>query len=230
MKCHLYKYTDILMKILGFLRKRLFASKTHFSPVFSHQAAYIRQASAALTEMMKTTDQTEWKRLEKEVKMCEVQGDAMLTEFYSELYESLGSFADRDNLQTIAMYIDEFLDNINGSAKSVLLYLPGKIAPQLLELAQYIQAEADALKEVVAMLANIKDNFSALTLQCDRISELEHAADDSYEEYIGYIFQNEKNPIELMKYKNIAETLETTSDSAKKVSDHVRKILLGCTE
>ena len=162
--------------------------------------------------------------------MCEVQGDAMLTEFYSELYENLGSFADRDNLQTIAMYIDEFLDNINGSAKSVLLYLPGKIAPQLLELAQYIQAEADALKEVVAMLANIKANFSALTMQCDRISELEHAADDSYEEYIGYIFQNEKNPIELMKYKNIAETLETTSDSAKKVSDHVRKILLGCTE
>ena len=77
------------------------------------------------------------------------------------------------------------------------------------------------------MFGDIKANFSALTLQCERISELEHAADDSYEEFIGDIFQNEKNPIELMKYKNIAENLETTSDAAKKVSDHVRTILLS---
>ena len=215
------------MKLLGFIRRRLFASKTHFSPVFSQQAAYIKQASSALTAMMHTSDQTEWRRLEKEVKVCEVQGDAMLTELYEDLYESIVSFMERDHLQTIAMYIDEFLDNINGSAKSILLYKPERIDPQLIELAQYIESEADALKEVITLLIDIKGNFSALTMQCERISELEHAADDSYEEYIGYIFQNEKNPIELMKYKNIAESLETTSDSAKKVSDHVRKILLS---
>ena len=61
---------------------------------------------------------------------------------------------------------------------------------------------------------------------CDRITELEHAADDAYEEYIGEIFRNEKNAIELMKYKNLAEELELTTDSAKKVSDHIRKLLL----
>ena len=80
------------------------------------------------------------------------------------------------------------------------------------------------------MFGDIRTNFSALSLQCERISELEHAADDSYEDFIGDIFQNEKNPIELMKYKNIAENLETTSDSAKKVSDHVRTILLSYAE
>lgn len=218
-----------MMKFTGFLRK-LFASRTHFFPIFSQQAAYIKQASSALTAMMKTSDRAEWLRLEREVKMCEVQGDAMLTEFYGELYENIIAPIGRDYLQTIAMYIDEFLDNINGSAKAVLLYLPNRLDTQLYEIAQYIESEADALKEIIALLDNIKGNFSALTLQCDRISELEHAADDSYEEYIGYIFQNEKDPIELMKYKNIAENLETTSDSAKKVSDHVRKILLSYAE
>ena len=217
------------MKFSGFLRK-LFSSRTHFFPIFSQQAAYIKQASSALAAMMKTSDRAEWLRLEKEVKMCEVQGDAMLTEFYGELYENMITPIGRDYLQTIAMYIDEFLDNINGSAKSVLLYLPNRLDTQLHEIAQYIESEADALKEIISLLDNIKGNFSALTLQCDRISELEHAADDSYEEYIGYIFQNEKDPIELMKYKNIAENLETTSDSAKKVSDHVRKILLSYAE
>ena len=43
---------------------------------------------------------------------------------------------------------------------------------------------------------------------------------------MGYIFQNESDPIELMKYKNIAEVLEETSDTAKRISDTVRMILL----
>ena len=67
-------------------------------------------------------------------------------------------------------------------------------------------------------------------MQCDRITELEHAADDAYEEYIGFIFSKEQNAIELMKYKNIAETFEACTDAAKDVSDSVRKIIMRYTE
>lgn len=208
----------------------IFASKTHILPIYTQQVAYIKQASSALVRMTNTGDPGEWEKLEKEVKLCETQGDAMLTEFYEQLYEGLFTSLDRLDLQTIAMYIDEFLDNINDSAKSVLLYMPERIDPQLVELAQYIESEADALKEVVVCLDNVKANFSNLTLQCDRITELEHAADDAYEEYIGYVFHSEKNPIELMKYKNIAEMFEGTTDTAKKVSDYVRKMLLRYAE
>ena len=67
-------------------------------------------------------------------------------------------------------------------------------------------------------------------MQCERITELEHAEDDSFAEYIGYIFTNEKNAIEVMKYKNIAEAFETATDAAKTVSDSVRKIILRYVE
>ena len=50
------------------------------------------------------------------------------------------------------------------------------------------------------------------------------------EEYIEYIFRNEENAVELIKYKNIAEALEGATDSAKRVSDSVRKIILRYTE
>ncbi|MBO8466243.1 MAG: DUF47 family protein [Bacteroidetes bacterium] len=214
-----------LKKIRG-----LFASKTHILPIYTQQVAYIKQASSALVKMTCTNEHEEWKRLEKEVKLCETQGDAMLTEFYEQLYEGVFTSLDRLDLQAIAMYIDEFLDNINDSAKSVLLYLPDRIDQQLVELAQYIESEADALKDLVVCLDNVKSNFSNLTLLCDRITELEHAADDAYEEYIGFVFHNEKNPIELMKYKNIAEMFENTTDAAKRVSDYVRKMLLRYSE
>ncbi|MDE5890919.1 MAG: DUF47 family protein [Bacteroidales bacterium] len=207
-------------------KRRQFLSKSHLLPIFTRQAVYVVDASEALYQMMKSTGLSEWKRLEKEVKQYEIQGDAILAEFYEEIYDRFIPALDRDDVQTIAMDIDIFLDQINGSAKSLLLYLPEKIDQQLIDLAQYIRAEADALKEIISLLSNVKENFSAIVMQCDRITELEHAADDAYEDYIGEIFHNEKNAIELMKYKNIAETLEDATDSAKKVSDHIRKLLL----
>ena len=129
-------------------------------------------------------------------------------------------------MQSIAMSLDDFLDHINDSAKSILLYLPGRIDVQLNDLCHYISAEADAIKQIMAWLGAPKMNIQSILKQCDRITELEHASDDSYEEYIASLFSTEKNAIELMKYKNIAEMLEATTDSAKRVSDNVRKVLI----
>lgn len=213
------------MKLLKRIR-RFFSPRTHFQPIFSRQAAYIRQASSALLSIVTTDDILERKRLEKEVKLCEVQGDALLTEFYEQLNENYISRINRADMQTVAVKIDNVLDSINDSAKSVLRYMPDQMDPQLVELAEYIVTEADALSLLVSGFDDMRKNFSDMTLQCDRITELEHAADETYEEYIGNIFQNEKDAIELMKHKNIAEMLESSTDMAKAVSDHIRKLLL----
>lgn len=211
-----------LIKILrGFTGRR-----NQYLPVFAQQATYLQMASDALYRMMDTTEASVWRGLEKEVKACEVQGDALLTEFHELLYENLMGPIGRDDMQTIAMSIDEFLDHINDSAKSILLYMPERIDSQVRDLAQYICAEADAIRTIMTFFGNLKKNYSQIAQQCDRITELEHAADDAFEEYIGFIFTNEKNPIELMKYKNISEALEATTDAAKRVSDNIRKVIL----
>lgn len=184
------------------------------------------QASEALLKMLQSDDRAEWRRYEKEVKQCEVQGDAMLSEFYEELYDKVLTPLKRSDYQHLAMDIDDFVDQINAAAKSLLLYGPKKVDSQMVDMAQYIRSEAEALRSALNCLSDIKKNFSIITLQCDRITELEHAADDSYEEYIGHIFKEESDAIELMKYKNIAEALEAATDGAKKISDRIRTLLL----
>lgn len=198
----------------------------HYMQVFAQQTMYLRQASTALCQMAKTMDRVLWRKLEKEIKVCEVQGDALLTEFYEHLYEVFVRKVRRIDIQTIAMNIDEFLDNINDCAKSIPLYMPKRIDSQIYDLAQYIDAESDALKKMMSLLGDMKKNYQQIAVQCDRITELEHAADDTFAEYIGYIFTNESDPIELMKYKNIAEAFEAATDAAKRVSDSVRKIIM----
>ena len=217
------------MKIIRFFRG-LFGRRQHFIPVFAQQATYLLQASEALCGMTETMDASKWRLLEKEVKACEVQGDALLTEFHEQLYENIMTNIRRSDMQTIAMGIDDFLDHINDSAKSILLYMPERIDVQIRDLAQYINAEAAALKKMMNLLADMKNNYAQIAMQCERITELEHAADDSFAEYIGYIFTNEKNALEVMMYKNIAEAFETATDAAKTVSDSVRKIILRYVE
>lgn len=208
------------------LFRKITGRKTHYAPVFSQQAGYLVQASKALHQMTESVDHIQWKSCEKEVKACEIQGDALLTEFHEQLYEDILTAVTRSDMQTIAMDIDGFLDSINDSAKSILLYMPERLDPHIRDLAQYICAEADAIRIMMPLLEDIRNNFAQISIQCDRITELEHAADDIYAEYISFIFTNEKNAIDVMKYKNIAETFEYTTDTAKKVSDTIRKILL----
>ena len=84
----------------------------------------------------------------------------------------------------------------------------------------------DPSMKMMPYMIDLKKNFSQIAVQCERITELEHAADDTFAEYIGYIFTNESDPIELIKYKNIAETLEAATDAAKRISDTVKKMLM----
>ena len=106
------------MKLIRRLR-HFFVAKAHIQPIFSRQVAYIRQASSALLAMVNSDDITERKKLEKEVKLCEVQGDAMLTEIYGLLNENIFSRFTKVDLQTVAINLDEVLDNINDSAKLI---------------------------------------------------------------------------------------------------------------
>ena len=125
------------------------------------------------------------------------------------------------------MAMDDCVDVIKDTAKAVLIYKPEHIDSQLEELSQLAKAQSEALREMFPLLIDIRRNLSAISLCCDRVTELEHAADEAYEEYIGFIFGNVDDVRELIKYKNLAEMLENTTDAHKKISDRVRNLLLN---
>lgn len=213
------------MGILGLFRT-LSEKKRQFLPFFAQQGTYLLHAADTLCQMTETMVGSEWRKYEKEIKACEVQGDALLAEFNEALREKILVSLRKSDLQTIAMHIDEFLDTINDSAKTITLYMPQRIDTQIIDLATYIKAEADALKKMFSYFDDIKKNYAQINMQCERITELEHAADDVFAEYIGFIFTNDTDAIEIMKYKNIAEAFESATDAAKVVSDTVRKMIL----
>ena len=213
------------MRVLRSLRF-LFLPKRDLAPFFDRQADILCQASDALVTMLSTNDPVLWKQYHREIKSCEVQGDALLQEFREQLSDRLMGSLGRTDLTTVAMSMDDYLDVIKDASKAVLIYAPKKIDPQLAELAQLISSEAHVIRELLPLMWNIRQKASTITHQCDRVTEQEHAADDAYEEYIGYIFSQEEDFREMTKYKNLAELFEKATDSGKHVADCVRMMVL----
>ena len=213
------------MHVLRTLR-HLFDAKRDLTPFFERQAELLCQSSDILVRMFTTVDPEQWVLRQREIKSLESQGDALLQDYREQLSERLMGSLSRTDLTTIAMSMDDSLDVIKDAAKAVQIYQPRKIDQQLQDLAQLISSEAHALRELMPMIWHIKHKGSAISLQCDRVTEMEHAADDAYEEYIGYIFTEEQDMREMTKYKNLAETLEKATDSQKHVADCVRLMVM----
>ena len=199
-------------------------------PILERQAEFLSIAASHLSRMQTVHDPAVWKTVYKEIRNLEHQGDALLTEFRDEIARRvLLPIGLRMDLTTIAMALDDSLDVLKDSANAMLIYNPAKIDPQLQDLARIIVDEANVLRSLFPLLADVRKNATAISLQADRVKELEHDADEAYEDYVGYIFEKEPDLRELTKYKNLAELYEKATDTQKHVADCVRILLLRDT-
>lgn len=212
-----------------FRRFRMFFRGTRhdFVPILAQQTDFLCKTSSLLVEMFGTDDVELRSGMEKEIKSCEAQGDALLAEFHEMLSAHPFIQVNKLDLQTIAMAMDDCLDVIKDTSKAVLIYRPAKLDDQLKDLAQMAKSQSEVIHDAIPLLVDIRKNVPALSMACERVTELEHAADDAYEEYVGFIFGNENDTRELIKYKNLAEMLENATDAHKRISDNIRKLLLN---
>lgn len=215
------------MSIFKKLKMYLHRAKHDFFSILAQQSDFISKSTALLVRMLDTSDADDWKRIEREIKSCEVQGDALLTEFHEMLSGRWLIKVNKLDLQAVSMAMDDCIDVIKDTAKAILIYHPERIDPQLKELAQIAKSQSGAIDLLVRQLSDIKKNLSAISTSCERVTELEHTADEAYEDYIGFIFRDVSDVRELIKYKNLSEMLENTTDAHKKISDNVRKLLLN---
>ena len=179
---------------MHFLRtlRHLFDGKRDLTPFFTRQAELLCQCSDTLVRMLSDVDPVQWNMLQREIKSCETQGDALLQDFREQLSERVMGSLSRTDLSTIAMSMDDSLDVIKDAAKAVQIYKPRKIDPQLQDLAQLIRGEAYALQELLPLIWHIKDKATAISLLCDRVTEMEHAGADASEAGSGYNIADER--------------------------------------
>ena len=131
---------------------------------------------------------------------------------------------DREDIHLLASDLDDVIDRIDGTARRVQIFkLTDTPAPGVLQLCDVIQRITETIVQAVTKL---KDDHQAVIGYSIQAKKLEEEGDAIYQRTLAQLFDEERDPIKLIKWKEIYDTLETTIDQAEDVANDLESIAL----
>jgi predicted phosphate transport protein (TIGR00153 family) len=206
---------------------KFFVPKDHsFYPLFEDDAKNLVTAADLLKELLSTSDPEEHERLHKEIKDLEHTGDEITDKAYLQLNKSFITPFDREDIHELFANIDDVLDSIDGVSRRIVLYKPVNLLPVFKEMGVMIYSAAKEIETCIHCLNDAAANKKEITKACDKVKNIEHMTDESYYIALAELFENEKDPIELLKKNKILEILERCVDEEEDVTDTMKTILI----
>src|SRR5579862_4922548 len=146
-----------------------------------------------------------------EIRRIERTGDEMTHSVLTKLNQTFITPFDREDIHHLASSLDDVLDFMNAAAERVTMYKITDPPPAAARLSKLILAQCEELGQAVSHLQKNGDVLA----RCVEIKRFENEADDASREAIGKLFDCEKNPINLIKSKELLEVLESATDRAE---------------
>jgi hypothetical protein len=116
---------------------------------------------------------------------------------------------DREDIHTLSSRLDDVLDLIDAASTRMLLFKIQESRPPGVELARVIKRGP---AEILAAVPHSSDKCDQMLPRCEELHRLEHEADTVCRNAIAQLFEEERNPITLIKWKEIFEVLEFAVD------------------
>lgn len=228
---YIYSHVLHLQQIYEFMKIdrffQLFVVKEKkFYPLYIAQLEIIKVAAEDLKSLFLESNPELQKDYYKQIKDLESKGDKVTATIYEELNRTFVTPFDREDIHVLASRIDTFLDMIHDAARKQVMYRPKTTYKDLITIVDYIKEDADLLCEIVKDLEFLSKKSEIIVKKCSKIKTIEHKVDELYEDFNSFLFETEKDAIELVKHKNIVQSLEDTTDRAKEVSDTIRNIII----
>ncbi|HOW08835.1 MAG TPA: DUF47 family protein [Bacteroidales bacterium] len=206
---------------------KFFVPKDHsFYPLFEEDAKNLVKAADLLKELLSTEDNQEHERIYQEIKEVEHAGDLITNNAYKQLNKSFITPFDREDIHELTANIDNVVDSINGIGRRICLYRPKKLMPVYAKMADMIVEASKQIQICVHCLNDAAANKNEITAACDKVKDIEHMADDYYFVAVSELFEQEKDPAELLKNNKILEILERCVDEEEDVTDTIKAILI----
>jgi len=155
-----------------------------------------------------------------EISVLEHRGDEVIHGIFTRLNQTFITPLDPEDIHNISSALDNVLDGIEDSAHRLVSYEIDPIPPDMVELAGVVNACAAAAKKAFEALAR-KTPFLE---HCIEINRLENEADLISRSAVADLFHKQKDPITLIKLKEVYEFLENTIDRFEDVADVLQNV------
>ena len=209
----------------GILRKILLPKEEKFFPMFEGLSELISKAAHILAKIIDNPEPSQMEDAFKEIKSLENQADDIAHAVFDALDTTFITPFDREDIHQLVSKMDDVLDFINAVSQQIKLYKPKKLPAGYRELNMIVVRGCEQIRIAIMELRNLKKPIK-INDACVKINELENMADEIYHQLISELFQREEDAIELIKQKEILETLEMTTDRVEDVSDILKTIII----
>ena len=164
--------------------------------------------------------------LEK-INEVEERGDIVLSEVMKRINNSFISPFDREDILMLARELNNVVDHVQGTMEKIVIYKVGQPKEDyVLKLVQVLEEAAHEIKNAVAKLPDVRSKSSEIIDSCEKIRSFEHEGDYLYRAGIALLFENTSNVIDIIKWKEIYEHLETTLDYCENVSNILKGVAI----
>ena len=207
------------MGLLNFLPK-----EEQYFDLFLQMTVYISDAARELKEML--ADQTgDYAEYAKRIKGMEHACDELTHSISTRLNKSFITPFDREDIYLMSAALDDIVDLIDDAATAIIIFDVKEIKPHALDLANVIGGMAEQLQAIVSTLQKPKN----ITQRLVEIHRLENEGDDTFHAAIKELFREEKDPLTVLKWKEVYEKLEAAVDRCENVANIIESVIIKHT-
>jgi predicted phosphate transport protein (TIGR00153 family) len=198
-------------------------SDRSFYDAFERHAARIVEAGKLLADMARQPERAA--EIAQAVKEAEDAGDKITHETIAKLHKTWITPIDRADIHSLITALDDVLDLIEAVSERVALYEVRNLPDFVINLADSLQRATVAVEQAVKLLPQVKQPKEMLDL-CVEINRLENEADNAYRHGLAQLFKGGYDAIEVMKWRDIIDNLESATDRCEDVANILEGIVL----
>lgn len=195
-----------------------------FFVLFEESAEYFYQATLLLDEVMMDHRKADIKV--KEINDLEHRADKVNDAIIDKLNQTFITPIDREDIYAIANGLDDGVDQLQGMLQRIVIYHTGDAREGALRLTKLLIESTAEIKRAAALLNAISKNQAELLAITSKIDKLESEGDHVFRGELAYLFEYVKDPIELLKWKDLLEGLENTLDHCERMADLLKGVVM----
>jgi predicted phosphate transport protein (TIGR00153 family) len=176
---------------------------------------------AALLEQMLAPERPIWDKAE-EIKEVEHKCDFLTHEIIQRLNRTFVTPLDREDIHALARSLDDVMDAIDASATLVRLYRLESVRFGARELAQIITASTHQVRLALEAMEQRK----GLITHAVEINRLENEADRIHQQAVSRLFDDERDPMVVIKWKETLDFLEDATDRCEDVANVLEGVMV----
>jgi hypothetical protein len=199
---------------------RLKPQKREFFDLFSQASENARDIAQALVDLL--ADWPETRARLRDIRELEHEGDRLTHAVITLLNRTFVTPFDRDDMYRLASAIDDVCDHVEEAADNIDLYEVHDVPEKAKQQADVIHRAASRLHEAVGRLEGFKDSQRQLVA----LRELEDEGDRLSREAVADLFRSGKDPLFIIRWKDIHEQLEEAVDACENAADVLEAILV----